>query len=118
MFKVMNLIQANKCNGSCNNINDPYGKLSVPDYANKINIKVFNIMPRSNKTRHIEWYETCKFKCRLDGRVRNNKQRWKKDKCRCVCKELIDKVTCYKGFICNTGISDCECNKSCDVGEY
>ena len=50
-------------------------------------------MSRSNETCHIEWHETCKFKCRLDSSVCNNKQRWNKDKCRCECKEYIDKGT-------------------------
>ena len=33
-------------------------------------------MSRTNETRHIEWNETCKCKCRLDARVCNNKRRW------------------------------------------
>ena len=28
-------------------------------------------MSRTNKTRHIEWYKTCKCKCRLDASVCN-----------------------------------------------
>ena len=32
-----------------------------------------------------------KCKCRLDVSVCNNKQRWNENKCRCECKELIDK---------------------------
>ena len=42
----------------------------------------------------------------------------KNDKCRCECKELIDKASCDKGFIWNPSNRDCECDKSCDVGEY
>ena len=40
------------------------------------------------------------------------------NKCRCECKELIDKVTCDKGFVWNPSNCECECHKSCDVGEY
>ena len=32
-------------------------------------------MSRTNEARHIEWHETCKCKCRLDGSVCDNKQR-------------------------------------------
>ena len=39
-------IEVNKCCGSCNNINDPYAKLRVPDVAKNINVKVFNLMSR------------------------------------------------------------------------
>ena len=48
-------------------------------------------MSRTNEARHIEWHKICKCKCRLDASVYNNKQRWNEDKCRCECKELIDK---------------------------
>ena len=55
-------ILVNKCSGSCNNINDPYAKLCVSDDVKNMNIKVFNLMSRSNETRHIEWHETCNYK--------------------------------------------------------
>ena len=47
-------IEVNKCSGSCNNINDPYARLCVPDIKKNINIKVFNLVSRTNETRHIE----------------------------------------------------------------
>ena len=55
-------------------------------------------MSRTNETRYITWHETCKCKCRLDVRVCNNKQRWNDGKCRCECKELIDKAVCDKRY--------------------
>ena len=45
-------IRINKCKGSCNNINNPYAKLCVFDVAKNINVKVFNLMSRTNETRH------------------------------------------------------------------
>ena len=47
-------IKTSKCSGSCNNINDPYAKLCVPDVVKNLNIKVFNLMSRTNETRHIK----------------------------------------------------------------
>ena len=41
-------VKINKCSGSCNNINDPYAKLRVPHGFKGINIKVFNLMSRTN----------------------------------------------------------------------
>ena len=111
-------IKASKCSGSCKNISDPYAKLCVFDVVKNINIKVFNLMSRNNETRHIEWHETYKCKCRLDESVCNVKQCWNDDKCKCECKELIDKGICYKGFIWNPSNCECECDKSCDAGEY
>ena len=71
-------------------------KLCVADVVKNINVKVFNLMSWSNQTKHIEWNETCKWKCRLDSSVCNNKQRWNEDKCRCECRELINKRMCIK----------------------
>ena len=51
-------------------------------------ISVLILISKSKETRHMEWHETCKCKCKLDAIVSNNKQRWNKDKCRCECKEL------------------------------
>ena len=66
-------IRASKCSGSCNNINDPYAKMCVPDVVKNLNVKVFNLMSITNKTRHIEWHEMCKCTCRLDVSICNNK---------------------------------------------
>ena len=84
-------IKVNKCSGSCNDVNDLYTKLCVPDVVKNINVKVFNLLSWNNQTKHIEWYETCKCKCRLNASVCNNKQRWNKDKCRYECKKLGNK---------------------------
>ena len=53
MFYPYN-ITINKCKGSCNSINDPYARLCVSDTFKNINVKVFNLMSRTNETRHIE----------------------------------------------------------------
>ena len=106
--------KTSKCSGSCNNINKPYAKLCVPDVVKNLNVKVFNLMSRTNETRHIKWHETCKCKCRLDASVCNNKQRWNDDKCWYECKELIDKGVCDKGSISNPSNCDhenCKCRK-------
>ena len=69
-------VKINRCSGNCNNINDPYARICVPDIVKNLNVKVFNLMSRTNETRHIEWHETCKCKYRLDGSVCNVKKRW------------------------------------------
>ena len=44
----------NRCKGSCNTINDPYAKICVPDQIKSKNVNVFNLMSRTNETRHIK----------------------------------------------------------------
>ena len=48
-------IKVNKCNGNCNNTNDPYARICVPDTVKDLNVKVFNLMTLTNETRHIKW---------------------------------------------------------------
>ena len=81
-------------------------------------IKVFNIMSRTNETRHISQHKTCACKGRLDASVCNNKQHWNIDTRRCQYKELIDKGRCYNGSIQNPIICECECDTSCSIGQY
>ena len=63
-----------KCSDSSNNTNDPYAKLCVPDVSKNMNVKVFNLISKTNETKYIKWHKTCKSKCRLDASVCNNKQ--------------------------------------------
>ena len=71
-------IKTGKCSSSCNNINYPYAKICVPDVVKNLNVKVFNLMPRTNETRFIEWQETCKYECKFGENFCNNKQSWNK----------------------------------------
>ena len=47
-------IKVNKCSGNCNNINDPHEKICVPDTVKDLNVRVFNLMSRTNETSHIK----------------------------------------------------------------
>ena len=37
-------IKIKKCSGNCNNINNPYAKICVPDVIKDLNVKVFNLI--------------------------------------------------------------------------
>ena len=67
-------VKINRCNGNCNNINGPCARICVSDVVKNLNVKTFNLMSRTNETRHIKWHETCKFICRLNEIICNNKQ--------------------------------------------
>ena len=45
-------IKTSKCSGSYNNINDPYAKICVP--VKDLNVKILNLMSRTNEARHIK----------------------------------------------------------------
>ena len=65
-------------------------KICVSDVDKNINVRVFKLIWRIDKTRHLKWYETCICKCRLDASICNNTRRWNEDECRYKCKESID----------------------------
>ena len=111
-------VKINRCSGNCNCINDPYVKICVPGIVKNLNVKVFNLMSRTNETRLTKLHKTCKCICRLNKIICNNKQRCNKDQCRCECKELIDKGVCHKGYIFNPSNCKCECDKSCNTSQH
>ena len=47
-------VKINRCIGNCNNINDPYARICVPDIVKNLNVKVFNLMSLTNATRSIK----------------------------------------------------------------
>ena len=42
-------IKTSKCSGSCNNINYPFAKIYVPGFVKNLNVKLFNLMSRTNE---------------------------------------------------------------------
>ena len=83
-----------------------------------MNVKVFNLISRTNETRYIKWHKTCKWKYRPDAFVCNKKKRSNKVKCRCESKEFIGKGTCVKRFNWKPSICECECDELWDIQEY
>ena len=47
-------IKTSKRSGNCYHINDPYAKMCVPDVVKDLKVKIFNLMSRTNETRHIK----------------------------------------------------------------
>ena len=47
-------IKINNCSGNCNNSKNPYAKICVPDVIKDLNVKVFNLMPKTNETKFIK----------------------------------------------------------------
>ena len=109
----------NKCNGSCYTLDDPMGKLCVPNIVNRVNMKVYNFLMRLNETRNVLWNESCKCVCRLNSSVCNSKQIWNSNTCRCDCNEdFAGIMTCNKGYTWNSNTCTCECDMWCKPGQY
>ena len=68
-------IKVNKCSRSYNNISHPYSRVCVPNVIKNVTAKVFDLMSWKNKTKQINWHESCKCVCTLDPIICNNKQK-------------------------------------------
>ena len=73
LFYPYNVL-VNKCIGSCDTLDDPMGRLCVPNIIKNVNMKVYNFLMRLNETRNVLWHESCKCICRLNSSACNSKQ--------------------------------------------
>ena len=103
-------MKLNKCNGNCNNINNPYSRVSVPNVIKNFTSKLFDLMSWKNKTKQIKWHDSCKCECRLNPIICSNKQKWNKDRYRCECKKLVHKKYDHD-FVWNPSSCKCEYKK-------
>ena len=46
-------MKINRCNGNCNNTNNPYSRVYVPNVVKNITAKVFDLMSWTNKIKQI-----------------------------------------------------------------
>ena len=97
-------IKVDKCAGSCNDVNNPYFKVCLPDSVKNISVKVFNLIPQKKVLRNVSFHKSCKCGCLLEERVCNNKQKWNKDKCRCECLKIENYSNSF-----SWNVVDCRC---------
>lgn len=65
----------NKCGRSFNTFDNPYVQVCVPNKARNMNVKVFNLISRVNKTRYLVQNESCQCECGLNERAFNSNQK-------------------------------------------
>ena len=118
LFYPYNVL-ANKCSGSCNTLDNPMTKMCVPNVIKRVNMQVYNFLMRLNETRNVLWHESCKYVCKLNSSVYNNKQIWNSDTCRCDCNEdFAGIINCNKGYMWNSSTCGCQCDMRCKSGQY
>ena len=47
------IISMSRCNESCNTAKDPFGRICVPNKIEDVNLKVFNIIKKLNKSKAV-----------------------------------------------------------------
>ena len=53
IYFILLVLKVNKYTGNCNNINNSYANICVPDLVKNLNVEVFNLMTLTNERRHI-----------------------------------------------------------------
>ena len=118
LFYPYNVL-VNKCSGSCDTFDNPMSKICVPKIIKNVNMKVYNFLIRLNETRNVLWHESCKYVCRINSSICNNKQIWNSDTCRCDCNEDFAGTTnCNKGYMWNPSTCECQCDMWCKPEQY
>ena len=102
-------LKVDRCVGSCNDKDNPYFKVCLPDSVKNISVKVCDLISKENLLRNVSFYESCKCNCLVvSEKVCNNKQKGNKNKCRCECLEI---KKCKNGSFWNVVNCSCECEK-------
>ena len=91
-------ISVDKCIGSCNDIENPYFKVCLPDIIKNISVKSFDLITKKSVLKNISFHQSCNWGCLLDKKVCNNLQKWNKEKCRCECLEIKKCKVGYHGM--------------------
>lgn len=70
------MVNLDRCDGSCNIVEDPTGRTCAPYKTGDVNLRVLNMIIGRHELKilikHISWKCGCKF----DGRRCNSKQQW------------------------------------------
>ena len=56
-------IKVDKCVGSCNDIENPYFKVCLPDAVKNISVKGIDLISRRNVLRNLSFHKSCKCGC-------------------------------------------------------
>ena len=70
-----------RCDGRCNSLEDPFGRICVPNKVEDVNLKVINVIKGTNKWSALLKQTSCECRCESDGRKCNSTRKWNDDKC-------------------------------------
>ena len=84
-----------------NTPNDISNRLCVQNKTKKMNLSVFNMVTRINKSKLWTKHISSKCEWKFDSRKCNLNQKWNNDKCLRECKLLKGDHVCKKNYIGN-----------------
>lgn len=65
----------NSCVGSCNSVEDPFGKICVPNKIEEVNLNIFNMVKEIAESKTLIKQISCKCRYEFAGRKYNLRQK-------------------------------------------
>ena len=62
------IVSMSRCDGSCNTLEDPFGRICIPNKIKNLNLEVLNIIKGINESRTLAKHISCECRCEFDGR--------------------------------------------------
>ena len=91
-----------KCNKSCNVVDNLSTKICVPNKTKSLNVKVFNMITRIKESNALIRHISCDCKCKVDSTTCKSNQKWYNETRQCKC---INYSKCKKYY--NWNLSTC-----------
>ena len=81
------IVSMNMCDGTCNDVEDPFDRKYVPNKIKYVNLKVFDMIKEITESKTPAKYISRECKYGFDGKKCSSRQKWKNGKCPCDCKK-------------------------------
>ena len=115
------IISLDRHNGSCNTVEDPFGRICVLSDIEDANLKVFNMIKGRNESKPLIKHLSYKCRCEFEGRKFNsnklNLNSKNNDKYQCEREKPIKHPVCEEDYAWNPTIHACECDKDYEICE-
>ena len=80
------IVSLDRYNRNCNNLDDPSGKMCIPNKTKHVNLNAFNVIIEISESKTLIKHISRKCRFKFDFKKWNNK------KCQCECKKAIHHV--------------------------
>ena len=96
------MVSLDRCDGSCNAIDDPSGRICVPKKTKSKSLLVLNMTAGVNESKISIKQILCNCRCKYDGRKYSSYQKWNKPnhKFQCKCAKQLSIVYTTYSSIC------------------
>ena len=86
----------NRCDGSCNTMENFLGRIYIFNKIEGVNLKIFNVIKGMNESKALAKRISCQCRCKFDGKKYNSRWKWNNVNCQCKCKMPIRHRPCKR----------------------